>query len=111
MEILDQTQGAVRVLKPRGPLAAPDAEEFKVRAAATAAESLGRLLIDASGIPFADSRGLEVLVELSEELSHSGQALKLCAANETLREILDLTELAQNFELYDDVNAAIRSFL
>ena|SRR5436190_1724400 len=111
MEILDQTQGAVRVLKPRGPLAAPDAEDFKTRAAATAAECLGRLLIDASGIPFADSRGLEVLVELSEELSHSGQALKLCAATETLREILDLTELAQNFEFYDDVNAAVRSFL
>jgi len=111
MEITDQTQGAVRVLKPRGPLAAPEAEEFKTRAAETASESLGRLLIDASGVPFVDSRGLEVLVELSEDLSQSGRALKLCSLNETVREVLELTDLAGLFEFYDDVNAGVRSFL
>jgi anti-anti-sigma factor len=111
MEILDQTQGAVRVLKPRGPLAAADADDFKVRASATASESMGRLLIDASAIPFADSRGLEVLAELSEELAQSGRTLKLCAATETLREVLELTELAGQFEFYDELNAAVRSFL
>jgi anti-anti-sigma factor len=111
MEIFDQTQGAVRVLKPRGPLSAQDAEDFKSRASGAATECLGRLLIDASGIPFADSRGLEVLAELSEELAQSGQALKLCCATETLREVLDLTDLAELFEFYDDVNAAVRSFL
>jgi len=82
-----------------------------VRAAATASESLGRILINASAIPFADSRGLEVLAELSEELGQSGRSLKLCAATDTLREVLELTELAGLFEFYDDVNDAVRSFL
>lgn len=111
MDITEQTQGAVRVLKPRGPLAAPDADDFKVRFSTTAAASLGRVLIDASGVPFADSRGLEVLAELSEELAQSGRALKMCGTTETLREVLDLTELAALFEYYDDVNSAVRSFL
>jgi anti-sigma B factor antagonist len=111
MEILEQTQGAVRVLKPRGPLAAPDADDFKTRATVTATESLGRVLIDASAIPFADSRGLEVLAELSDELGQSGRSLKLCCATDTLREVLELTELAGLFEFYDDVNDAVRSFL
>jgi anti-anti-sigma factor len=111
MEILEQVQGAVRVLKPRGPLIAQDAEDFKARAAAVAAETMGRVMVDASGVPFADSRGLEVLAELAEDLAQTGAALKLCATTETLREVLELTELASQFEFYDDVTGAVRSFL
>lgn len=111
MEIAEQMKGAVRVLKPKGPLAGPEADEFRGRVAAASAESLGRVLIDAGGIPFADSHGLEVLAELSEQMSQSGRSLKLCAATETLREILELTELAGLFEFYEDENAAVRSFL
>lgn len=111
MDINEQTKGAVRVLKPRGPLVQADADEFKRRASGTAQAALGRLVIDASSIPYVDSRGLEVLSELSEELSISGQTLKICAANETVREVLDLTDLSSLFEHYEDVNAAVRSFL
>lgn len=111
MEIQEQSSGAVRVLKPRGPLVGADAEAFKARASGVAGETLGRVVLDASGIPYVDSRGLEVLLELGEELSASGRVLKLCAATETVREVLDLTELAGQFEFYDDVNAAVRSFL
>jgi anti-anti-sigma factor len=67
--------------------------------------------VDTSAVPYADSRGLEVLAELADELSGSGLTLKLCETNETMREVLDLTELASLFEYYEDMNAAVRSFL
>ncbi len=111
MEMIEQTTGAVRVLKPRGPLVLADADQFKARAAALIAASLGRLVVDVSAVPFVDSRGLEVLSELTEELSQSGSALKLCGTNETIREVLDLTDLASHFEHFEDVNTAVRSFL
>ncbi len=111
MEINEQIKGAVRVLRPTGALAGQDAEKVKSRAAQAAAASLGKVVIDAGAVPFVDSRGLEVLVELSEELGATGQVLKLAAANETLREVLELTELSAHFEHYEDVNAAVRSFL
>ena len=111
MEIAEQTKGAVTVLKPRGPLCGGDAESFKRRASEAAVSAMGRMVVDASAIPFVDSRGLEVLLDLSEQLGDSGQTLRLCAANETLREVLELTDLASMFEYYEDVNAAVRSFL
>jgi anti-anti-sigma factor len=111
MDITEQTKGAVKVLRPRGPLVQADADDFKRRAAGTAQAALGRIVIDASAIPYVDSRGLEVLAELSDELAGSGQTLKLCAANETVREVLDLTDLSSLFEHYEDANAAVRSFL
>jgi anti-anti-sigma factor len=111
MEIDEQTKGAVKVLRPRGPLCQADAEQFHRCAVERSGQNMGRVVIDASGIPFVDSRGLEVLVELGDELSQTGLALKLCGATETVREVLDLTDLASNFEYYEDVGTAVRSFL
>jgi anti-sigma B factor antagonist len=111
MEILEQRQGAVTVLKPQGPLAAADAEQFQGRLTETLNASLGRFVVDASEIPYLDSRGLEILLEATERLADSGQSLRLCGANETVREVLDLTDLSKLFEHYQDVNSAVRSFL
>ncbi|MEE9211285.1 MAG: STAS domain-containing protein [Phycisphaeraceae bacterium] len=111
MEIHEQQHGAVTVLKPNGPLIQTDADQFKQRFNAALGQSLGRLVVDTSAVAFVDSRGLEVLVEATTDLAQSGQALRVCGTNETLREVLDLTGLAPLFEHYADVNSAVRSFL
>lgn len=111
MEIIEQTSGAVKVLKPRGPLAQGDAEQFKQRVQGAIRSAMGRVVVDASAIPYADSRGLEVLAELTEELGQGGGALKLCGTTETVREALELTELSGLMEHFEDVTTAVRSFL
>lgn len=111
MEIHETRQGAVTVLKPAGPLIEADAEQFKQRALKVHGATLGRFVIDATDMPFVDSRGLESLVEVNDQMSHGGKALKLCGANETVREVLELTDLASMFEHFEDVNSAVRSFL
>lgn len=111
MKIVESKQGAVTVVKPSGPLTQADATEFRTTAMKTLESNLGRMLIDMSAIPFVDSMGLEALMDLTEEMTKSGQMLKLCASNKTLREVLTLTGLSTMFEHFDDVNTAIRSFL
>lgn len=111
MEILEQRQGAVTVIRPQGPLCGADADRFLLRVRDVMAGSLGRFIVDCSEVPFVDSRGLEVLKETTDQLAEGGQAMRLCAANETVREVLELTDLAKLFEHYQDVNSAVRSFL
>lgn len=111
MKIQSQQNGAVTIIRPEGPLLEVDADEVKRTLLETSAETLGRVVLDMEAIPFVDSRGLEVLVEVTEEMSESGQALKLCAANKTVREVLELTALAPLFEHFEDVGSAARSFL
>ena len=111
MEVEQQAHGAVAVLKPSGPLLEADADRFKGTALDAIAKNLGRVVIDASAMAFVDSRGIEVLADVTDELSQSGRALKLCAANATVRQILDLTGLADTFEFFEDVNTGVRSFL
>lgn len=111
MKITEQRQGAVIVLKPDGALVEQDCALFKGRMAEAMTASLGRFVVDLSAVPFVDSRGLETLVEVTEELGESGQALRLCSANKTIREVLELTELTSLFEHFEDANTAVRSFL
>lgn len=111
MRIEEHRHGAVTVLAPSGPLVQDDARAVRDRALAIAQRALGRLVLDAAAVAYADSAGLEALLDISEALAESGQALRLAAANETLREVLELTEIAGLFEHYEDVNSAVRSFL
>lgn len=110
MQINEEKSGAVTVVKPAGPLVMAEVDQFRDRLMQVRAASMGRFVIDASTMSFVDSTGLEVLADLQDELAQSGQFLKLCGVNETVREVLDLTELASMFEMFHDVSSAVRSF-
>ena len=111
MDIQTQYRGAVLVVRPSGPLAGPDADTFKTAIQGFVRENLGRVIIDASALPYVDSKGLESLADIAEELALSGKGLKLCAANETVRQVIDVTGLSPQFEHFEDTNSAVRSFL
>ena len=111
MKITEQRQGAVTVLRPEGPLLEADAAPLKQKLMTTMGASLGRFVVDMSAIPYLDSKGLEALVEVTEELGRGGQALRLCSAQKTVREVMELTDLATLFEHFEDTNTAVRSFL
>ena len=111
MEIRQQKHGAVTVLKPMGPVTLEDADGLREQLLEVRSKSLGRLVLDTSAMPFIDSRGLEVLLDVNEELARSGQALKLCGLNDVMREVLELTDLSSSFEHFEDVTSAVRSFL
>jgi anti-sigma B factor antagonist len=111
MEIQTSHRGAVLVVRPSGPLTGPDADTFKTAIQGFVRDNLGRVVIDASSLPYVDSKGLECLADIAEELALSGKGLKLCAANETIRQVIDLTGLAPQFEHFEDTNSAVRSFL
>jgi anti-sigma B factor antagonist len=111
MQITETEAGAVTVLVPQGPLCGADAKGFRDAALDAMRRHRGRLIVDASGVPFADSEGLEALLDLTETLASGGRSLKICQPSDTLREALDIVGISGLFELYPDVNAAVRSFL
>ncbi|MHC5022375.1 MAG: STAS domain-containing protein [Planctomycetota bacterium] len=111
MEIQERTRGAVTVVGPRGPLILDDADRFRLRVLEVMTRTLGRLVVDVAGVAFVDSRGLEALVDAAGELATGGRQLKLCGLNDTVREVLELTELASRFDIYEDEGTAVRSFL
>ena len=111
MKLHEQRQGAVTVVRPEGALVEADVPLVRGRLEEIRRVSMGRFVVDCTALPFVDSKGLEALLELTETMGQMGQSLRICNVNETLREVLELNDLAPLFEQYDDVNSAVRSFL
>ena len=107
-EALGAFQSAGRLFQE---LIAEDAARLKGNLSEAARVNLGRVVIDASAMPFVDSRGIEALLDVSDELAQGGRALKLAGARATVRVALDRTGAAESMEFYDDVHTVVRSFL
>ena len=111
MKIKQQQVGAVTIIKPQGPIINSDAQELELNLKEVIRNTLGRVVLDAAAVSYLDSKGLESLVNVSQELSRSGKQLKLCNITETVQEVIDITGLATQFEQFEDANSAVRSFL
>jgi len=109
VRIAQEQRGKAVVLAPRGPLIAAEADRLRKRVAKALEEGADPLVLDVSGVPFLDSRGLELLVDTTERLIRGGKALRICGANDLLSEVLELTDVASLFEQFDDVDAAVGS--
>ena len=66
------------------------------------------IIIDFSKISFLDSAGLELLLDMHNELKQRGGALKLSHLNELCIDILKATQLINVFRIYEDMNKAIK---
>lgn len=102
-------QGSVTVLVPHGPLTRDEEADFRRVASQSLADRHGRVIADLTDVPYLDSRGIEVLLELFGE---STTLLKpiIAQVNETCREALDLTDVLDKLDVYDTVENALRSY-
>ena len=66
------------------------------------------IIIDFSKISFLDSAGLELLLDMHNELKQQGGALKLVHLNDLCLDILKATQLINVFRIYEDMNKAIK---
>ena len=103
MKIDQEHYEDMTMIIPQDSLVGDDALQLGEVLTTVLAENPQDVMIDVSKVAQIDSKGLEVLAKATEQLIRSGRALKLVAADETLREILELTELASLFEYSDGV--------
>jgi anti-anti-sigma factor len=103
MKIDQEHYEEMTMVVPHDSLVGDDASQLGEALALALSENPRDVAVDVSRVSQIDSRGLEVLADTTEQLIRSGRALKLVAADETLREILELTELASLFEYSDSV--------
>jgi anti-anti-sigma factor len=68
-------------------------------------------VFDLSGVPLIASIGLGTLVSAYSTCSREGALLKLAGLSERNRKVAYVTRILDLFEEYDDVDAALRSFV
>lgn len=94
MKMRIKTAGNRAIIELRGPLIIGQPTEALMRSLQELlARRVGRLVVDLSGVPFADACGLGTLVECQKKVENAGAELRLRGAGPKLRELFRLTGL------------------
>jgi len=67
------------------------------------------LILDFGNVQFLSSAVLGLLIQISKRIYEQGGKLKLCNINPKIYEIFKITRLTKTFDIYKDVEGAVRS--
>ena len=100
----------VTVLTVKDDLSADAVSSFSGKASKEIDAGQRQFVVDCTGIHGVDSAGLEALLDMQNKCEEQLGAVKLCGLDETCRKVLEITRLARRFEVFDDLDAAVKSF-
>ncbi len=111
VSIEEKRVGTVDVLTPAGPIVDEDAEDLIATMNNKLNSPNARFVLSMEKVPYIDSRGIEGLVDSSENLMGRGGRLRVAGVTATCREALELTGQSEKVDFFDTVQDAVRSFL
>ena len=105
------TQGAVHVVHGDDPLNIDSVEEMEKLLQGCLGKGLPRVVVDLKKIPLIDSAGINLLLDFKDTCQRSGGDLKVAAPNRLCEEILFMTGLDQDIEVFQETLQAVGSFV
>jgi stage II sporulation protein AA (anti-sigma F factor antagonist) len=109
MKVHTQPHGNVSVVVAHGPLVAEELIDLRRAMEKGVATGNRHVIVDLADVPYLDSSGIEMLLELCGSQNVLHQRPKLAAVSETCMEALGLTDVLSRLEVYDTVENALRS--
>jgi anti-anti-sigma factor len=112
MQITIEQYGDISALKVKHELSVDNVQQFRKHAEKQLEEGVRRFVLDLEETLFVDSEGLEAFLWLRDECENIFEVagVKVAAADENVRKILEMTRLDKDFEIYDTVADAVKAF-
>ena len=109
LEIKDELVGEIRVLALEGRLDTDTSADLELAVQDLLQAGDRRfVVIDLQGVGYVSSAGLRVLLALAKSLEGKGR-LRLCALNQTVRQVFDVAGFTQLFSIFANRDAALGS--
>ncbi len=100
----------MEIVAPQEPIVETGAEELSEILQACIQGVNPRVVLAMKEVGYLDSLALEGLVDAADQLAARSLQLKMAAVTPTCREIFELTGLSGRFQLFDNIEDAIRSY-
>ena len=111
LQIAEGSVGDVALLTLTGEITLDDGDlAFGRHVSQMIADGKRRIVVDLSGITYIDSAGVGMMVDRSKRVSEQGGSMRLARLTARSHHLLAMLKLKFVFEIYDDVDAAVRSF-
>lgn len=104
-------QGAVDLIRGDLPLSGEHVEQVRDLLGECLQHGQPYVVLDMEKVPLLDSAALELLLDFREEFQRLGGTLKLAGPNPLCDEILSVTGVAAEFEVFPEATSAVGSFV
>src|SRR5690348_4514539 len=104
-----ESDGAT-IIKVEGRLTLGDERPLKDKVKELLANGKKRLVLDLKDVAYIDSSGLGTLVSAYTSARNSGAEIKLASLSTKAHQLLTVTKLLTIFDVYDNAEAAAKSF-
>ena len=106
MQVTEQVQDGVRILRPEGRLDTNTAPGFEKHLIETLESEAIPLVLDFSALDYISSAGLRVVLMASKRMKARNRKMALCALNRNVREVFDISGFLQILQVYDSLDQA-----
>ena len=111
LQIVEKESGGVTILALSGRVTlGEESNQLRSHIKDMLAEGAKRLVLDLGNVSYIDSAGLGTLVAGYTSSQSQGAVMKLANLTKRFREQLNITKLVTVFDVYDSVEAAVKSF-
>jgi len=111
LQIVEKESSGVTILALSGRITlGEESNQLRSHIKEMLAEGAKRLVLDLGEVSYIDSAGLGTLVAGYTSSQSQGATMKLANLTKRFREQLNITKLVTVFDVYDSVEAAVKSF-
>jgi len=111
LQIVEKESGGVTILALSGRITlGEESNQLRSHIKEMLAEGAKRLVLDLGEVSYIDSAGLGTLVAGYTSSQSQGAVMRLANLTKRFREQLNITKLVTVFDVYDSVEAAVKSF-
>jgi anti-anti-sigma factor len=103
-------QGTISIVTGDEPIHAASISQLDSQLLACFSHGQPRIVLDLERVPLIDSAGLEWLVDAAEKCFQRGGQVQIAAPNPLCGDILRITGVNEQIEVFEDVTTAVRSF-
>lgn len=111
MKIETQNYNDVTVVRLQGEFSSESNKTFQDTVTSLIASGVAGLVMDMSEIVFIDSPSLELLLWLRDYCNENNRQLKLAGLDENCEKILEITRIGPQFDKYEELSEAVKSFV
>jgi len=107
----ESIQGSITVINGSASLTVDNLDALNAAFDRCLTEGQPRAVLDLHEVPLIDSAGLERLLDILDRFGERAGLLKLTAPSPLCADILSVTGVGTYFEVFEDVNSAVGSFI
>lgn len=110
MEIEQRVEGGVTIVSPHQKLDTGTASLAEQTFSSLMNQGAQRIVVDFSDVPYISSAGLRVLLATAKQLRARGGELRVCALNEAVQEVFEISGFNTLLPVFTSLADAVREF-